>query len=347
MISPELYMRRALELARLGLGSVSPNPMVGCVIVYNDRIIGEGWHRKYGEAHAEVHAVNSVSDKSLLKHSTVYVTLEPCAHVGKTPPCADLLVQHQIKKVVVCNSDPNHLVAGKGFEKLRNAGIEVETGLLEAEGREVNKRFFLFMEKERPFIILKWAQTADGFIAKENYDSKWISHEHSRQLVHKWRAEEDAIVVGRNTVVHDNPQLNVREWSGRNPVRVILDRFLKLSETYHVLDRAQPTLVYNVMKHEEHENLTLVRVDEQAFLWHIMKDLHKRKIQSVIIEGGNHTLQSFIDQGLWDEIRVFTSPILFGEGIPAPHFHGNRIHHQNVIQDTLEIYRPLHGKSKH
>jgi diaminohydroxyphosphoribosylaminopyrimidine deaminase / 5-amino-6-(5-phosphoribosylamino)uracil reductase len=331
-------MRRALELAQLGRGTVSPNPMVGCVIVHKDVIIGEGWHKRYGEAHAEVNAVNEVSDSALLKESTVYVTLEPCSHVGKTPPCADLLIKHNVKKVVIGTLDTNPLVAGKGVEKLKAAGIEIVTGILEKESRAVNKRFFHSIEKERPYIILKWAETSDGFIAKENYDSKWISNDESRQLVHKWRSEEDAILVGRNTVVHDNPQLNVRDWSGRNPVRVVIDRFLKLSESYHVFDKTQPTILYNVLKHEDHPNLTLSRIDEQGFLWHLVKDLHKKKIQSVIIEGGAHTLHSFIDQGLWDEARIFKSPKAFGKGIMAPHLRGNLISSENVMGDTLRVY---------
>lgn len=345
MISDELYMRRALELAELGRGVASPNPMVGCVIVHNNKIIGEGWHKKYGEPHAEVNAVNAVEDKRLLSESFVYVTLEPCSHFGKTPPCADLLIKHNVKKVVICNVDTNPLVAGRGIEKLKQAGIEIVTGVCEKEGGELNKRFFQFIEKERPYIILKWAETADGFIAKENNDSKWISNEHSRQLVHKWRAEEDAILAGRNTVHHDNPQLNVRDWSGRNPLRIVIDRFLTLSDKLHVFDGSQPTLVYNVLKHEEHVNLTLVRIDEQGFLWHLVKDLYRRKIQSVIVEGGLFTLQQFIDQGLWDEARVFASSKIFGAGISAPVFKGNLISRESVFSDTLSIYQHEHAKS--
>jgi diaminohydroxyphosphoribosylaminopyrimidine deaminase/5-amino-6-(5-phosphoribosylamino)uracil reductase len=241
----EVFMRRALELALLGMGSVSPNPMVGCVIIHHDKIVGEGWHKQYGEAHAEVNAIATIADKSLLKECTVYVNLEPCSHFGKTPPCADLLIEHRVKKVVVANLDSNPLVASEGVKKLRTAGIEVITGILEKEGRELNKRFFTFMEKQRPYIMLKWAETSDGFIARENFDSKWISNEYSRQLVHKWRAENDAVLVGTKTAFHDNPELNVRDWSGRNPVRIVLDRFLRLSEKLHVFDRKQKTLCYN------------------------------------------------------------------------------------------------------
>ena len=340
-------MKRALELARLGHGHVSPNPLVGCVVVHQGVIIGEGWHKKYGEPHAEVNAIDSVQDKSLLKESTVYVNLEPCSHTGKTPPCADLLITHQVKKVVVSNLDSNPVVSGNGIKKLRSAGIEVVTGILENEGRELNKRFFTFMEKQRPYILLKWAETSDGFIAKENHDSKWISNEYSRQLVHKWRAEDDAVLVGSKTAVHDNPELNVRDWSGRNPVRIVLDRFLRLSDTLHLFDRSQKTLCYNVLKHEEHSNLTLVLVEERNFIQNVLVDLHKRKIQSVIVEGGTTILQLFIDAALWDEAKVFVADKSFGKGIKSPHLHGNLIGQESVFNDTLRTYHPLHGKSQH
>ena len=253
-------MRRALELAENGRGQVSPNPLVGCVIEHHGKIIGEGWHQKYGEAHAEVNAVNSVKDKSLLKEACVYVSLEPCAHFGKTPPCADLLVENQVKKVVICNTDPNPLVAGKGIVKLREAGIEVETGILEKEGLELNKRFFHYLEKKRPYIILKWAETADGFIARKNFDSKWISNTLSRKLVHKWRTEEDAILVGTNTALYDNPQLNARDWTGNNPVRIVIDRHLKLPADLHLFDEQIPTICYNLIKNRNSGNVTFVKV---------------------------------------------------------------------------------------
>lgn len=341
----ELYMKRAMELAVSGLGHVSPNPLVGCVIVHNHLIVGEGWHKKYGEAHAEVNAIESVTDKSILKDCTVYVNLEPCSHFGKTPPCADLLIKHQVKKVVVANLDTNPVVAGEGIKKLRAAGIEVITGILEKEGRELNKRFFKYMEQKRPYVILKWAETSDGFIARENYDSKWISNEYSRQLVHKWRAEEDAVLVGTKTVAHDNPELTVRDWTGRNPVRIVLDRFLRLSEKLHIFDRKHKTICYNVMKHEAHSNLLLVRLDEENFINRVMDDMVKQKIQSVIVEGGATTLQLFLDAGLWDEARIFVSDKGFGKGIRAPKIHGNLIAQESVFNDTLRIYHRIHGKS--
>jgi diaminohydroxyphosphoribosylaminopyrimidine deaminase/5-amino-6-(5-phosphoribosylamino)uracil reductase len=340
-------MRRTLELATLGRGSVSPNPLVGCVIVHNDLIIGEGWHKKYGEAHAEVNAVSEVKDHSLLQKSTVYVNLEPCSHVGKTPPCADMLIQREVKKVVIANLDSNPLVAGNGVKKLREAGIEVITGILEKEGRDLNKRFFTWMEKHRPYIILKWAETADGFIARENYNSKWVSNDHSRQLVHKWRSEEDAVLVGSKTVFNDNPQLNVRDWSGRDPVRLVIDRFLKLSEKLNVFDRAQKTICFNLLKHEEHRNLTLIRLEEDNFLNDLLKSLYDHKIQSVIVEGGSQTLNFFLSAGLWDEARVFVSPKTFEKGILAPRLHGNLTSEESVLEDIFRIYQPLHGKSQH
>ncbi|HOX82080.1 MAG TPA: bifunctional diaminohydroxyphosphoribosylaminopyrimidine deaminase/5-amino-6-(5-phosphoribosylamino)uracil reductase RibD [Chryseolinea sp.] len=336
----ELFMHRALELAALGRGMVSPNPMVGCVVVHNDHIIGEGFHRQYGGPHAEVNAIESVEDKSLLKESTLYVNLEPCSHEGKTPPCADLLIHHNVKKVVVSNLDSNPLVAGEGIKKLRTKGIKVITGVLEKEGREFNRRFFTYIEKQRPYIILKWAETADGFIARENFDSKWISNEHSRQLVHKWRTEEDAVLVGSKTTAHDNPKLNVRDWTGRNPTRIVIDRFLKLSDRLHLFDKSQKTICYNLIKHEEHPNLSLIRLDEENFLENMMRDLTKLKIQSIIIEGGAQTLSHFIETNLWDEARTFISQKTFTKGIQAPVLHGNLVSHESILNDTLKIYHP-------
>jgi diaminohydroxyphosphoribosylaminopyrimidine deaminase/5-amino-6-(5-phosphoribosylamino)uracil reductase len=335
----ELFMQRAMELATRGLGYVSPNPLVGCVIVHDGTIIGEGWHKKYGEAHAEVNAVNSVQHKSLLKDSTVYVNLEPCSHTGKTPPCADMLVREQVKKVIIANEDPNPLVAGKGITKLRAAGIPVITDMLAEKGRVLNKRFFTFMERRRPYIILKWAQTLDGFIAKEDFDSKWISGELSRQLVHKWRTEEDAVLVGARTAQYDNPQLTVRDWTGRNPVRVVLDRFLKLDDQLVLFDQQAKTFRYNVLKDEEQHNKLLIKVPEQNFLQEVIHNLYVQKIQSVIIEGGAQTLQAFIDLQLWDEARVFASPMMFKKGIRAPDLQGQVIARQTLAADELIVYK--------
>lgn len=331
----EFYMRRALELAELGRGHVSPNPMVGCVIVHNDRIIGEGWHKKYGGPHAEVNAVADVQQKELLPAATVYVTLEPCSHYGKTPPCASLLISHQVKKVVICNTDTNPLVGGQGIKLLREAGIEVETGLLEAEGRELNKRFFTFIEKERPYIILKWAQTTDGFVAREDYSSKWISNAFSRKLVHKWRAEEDAIMVGKNTALYDNPQLNVRAWSGRDPLRIVIDRNLQLPSTLHLFDGSQPTLCYNLHKNETHPNLEYVNINTtEEIVSAILHDLHRRKVQSLIVEGGSWLLNQFLKSELCDEARVFVSKKLFHKGIAAPAVNLLAAHSEDIAGDT-------------
>jgi diaminohydroxyphosphoribosylaminopyrimidine deaminase/5-amino-6-(5-phosphoribosylamino)uracil reductase len=340
MTQDEFYMLRALELARKGAGAVSPNPLVGCVIVCEDRIIGEGWHEKFGGPHAEVNAVQSVSQRELLREATLYVNLEPCSHTGKTPPCADLLIRESVKAVVVANVDPNPLVQGRGIEKLRAAGCEVRVGVLAGEGRELNKRFFTFFEKKRPYLILKWAQTRDGFIAHENYESKWISNEFSRQWVHQWRSVEDAILVGTKTAAHDNPQLSVREWSGRQPVRIVLDRFLRLPENLQLFDRTQATLCYNVLKHEEHPNLKLIRVDETNFLANVLDDLWHRQIQSVIIEGGAFTLQQFIDAGQWDEARIFEASLGFGKGIKAPALVGKQVYSTAQTGDLLRVWGP-------
>lgn len=336
----EIFMRRAMELAVLGAGRVSPNPMVGSVVVHDNNIIGEGWHQQYGGPHAEVNAINSVSDKTLLKQSTVYVTLEPCSHFGKTPPCADMLIGHAVKKVVVANVDSNPIVNGGGIHKLRAAGVEVVTGILEKSCRELNKRFFTFVEKKRPYVTLKWAETADGFIARKNFDSKWISGQFSRQLVHKMRSQEDAVLVGMRTAQYDNPQLSVRDWSGRNPIRIVIDRFLKLSDRLNLFDGNQKTLIYNVLKHEELKNFSLIRLDEHDFLTQLVHDLYKRNIQSVIIEGGAQTLQSFISAGLWDEACIFISPENFQEGIKAPSISGLVQTNVKIENDWLKILKP-------
>lgn len=339
MFLPEdsIYMQRALDLATRGHGRVSPNPMVGCVIVHAHRVIGEGWHQQYGGPHAEVHAVESVVNKELLCESTVYVTLEPCAHHGKTPPCADLLVRHAVKRVVIATLDSNPLVRGLGVARLKEAGTDVAVGLLEQQARHQNRRFFTFVEKQRPYIILKWAQTADRFIAKTTYESKWISNEYARQWVHRWRSEEDAILVGTKTAAHDNPQLNVRDWTGRQPVRVVLDRFLRLPPSLLLFDGSQPTLCYNVLKHEERENLVRLRLPEADFIQHVVRDLHVRKIMSVMVEGGAATLHGFIEQELWDEARIFSSTKTFGSGIQAPALSGRVESQQNVMGDILTV----------
>lgn len=333
------YMKRALELSEFCRGTTSPNPMVGCVIVHGDKVIGEGWTQPYGQAHAEVQAINNVSERSLLTEATAYVTLEPCAHYGKTPPCADLLINNRLKRVVIGTIDSNPAVGGKGVARLKGAGIEVEVGVLEAECRAMNIRFFTSIEKHRPYIILKWAQTADGFVAHENFSSKWISGPESRVLVHQWRAEEDAIMVGTNTAHYDNPRLDVRDWSGKNPVRIAIDKNLRLALDLNLFDGSQPTLVYNEEKDESHHHLDYIRASGDDYLSFILTDLHKRNIQSIIIEGGSTLLNSFLERNLWDEARVFTAEVNFVKGIKAPLCPLSVNSKTNIGTDVLEIYR--------
>jgi diaminohydroxyphosphoribosylaminopyrimidine deaminase/5-amino-6-(5-phosphoribosylamino)uracil reductase len=338
--STEAYMERAFELARLGMTGASPNPMVGCLIVHNDEIIGEGFHQVAGGPHAEVNAINDVENKELLKDATVYVTLEPCSHHGKTPPCADLLAKYQVKKVVIANVDPNPLVAGKGIDIMRKAGIEVETGIMVSEGLDLNKRFFKAIQQQIPYIILKWAQTADGFIARENFDSKWISNKYSRKLVHKWRAEEDSILIGKNTARYDNPSLNVRHWQGRNPLRIVLDHELELEPYLNVFDGAIPTICYNTQKSEVMDNLEFIQLPKSDFIQALVSDLHKREVRSILVEGGANTLNTFIESGIWDEARVFTAPECFGAGVKAPQlinavFDGK----EDIMGDSLAYFK--------
>lgn len=333
------YMQRALDLAIKGHGTVSPNPMVGCVIVHEGKIIGEGWHKIFGGPHAEVNAIDNVSDKALLSSSTAYVTLEPCAYHGKTPACANLLIAYQIKKVVIAAIDPNPKVSGKGIELLKDAGIEVHLGVLEGEATLLNRRFIINMQQQRPYVILKWAQTADGFIARENFDSKWISNQTSRRLVHKWRSEEDAILVGKNTVIHDNPSLTVRDWQGRNPVRIILDRQAELEGTYHIFDEEAETLVFNCQVNKKNESAEWIAIDESDFLPQMLHILFERDIGSLIIEGGSEVLSSIIHAGLWDEARIFVSDKEFGAGILAPQIKGEVFEEQNIDNDRLQFIR--------
>ena len=335
----ELFMHRCIELALQGSGKVAPNPMVGCVIVYDGKIIGEGYHQKFGEAHAEVNAINSVSDKSLLEKSVLYVNLEPCSHFGKTPPCADLIIQHKIPHVVIGCTDSNEKVKGKGIEKLKAAGINVEINVLEKECRELNKRFFCFHEKHRPYIILKWAQSADGFIGKRNTQQPIkISNDYSHTLSHKWRSEESAIMVGTNTALLDNPQLNVRHWQGENPLRILLDSKLKVKPDANIFSPEQNTLIYNSVKKATEKNKTFVKLDfNKNVVEQIANDLYKRQILSVIVEGGAILLKSFIKNNFWDEARVFTSSHKLTDGIAAPLLNQNATTTENVSGDELKI----------
>jgi diaminohydroxyphosphoribosylaminopyrimidine deaminase / 5-amino-6-(5-phosphoribosylamino)uracil reductase len=318
-------MQRALDLASLGLGSVSPNPLVGAVVVYEGKVIGEGWHKKFGEPHAEVEAINSVQQPELLSESALYVTLEPCSHHGKTPPCADFIISKKIKKVVVAMTDPNPLVAGRGIEKLRQAGVEVEIGLLEDEARTLNKRFLTYFEKNRPYVILKWAQTSDGFIApslQARKEGKQISNSLSQQLVHKWRSVEDAIMLGMNTLVHDNPQLNVRLWeTSKQPLRVTLDEKGAFSGNYHFFDGTQNSIVFNYLKEENGDGIKYAKLNrEKNSIEQILSRLRKEGVGSILVEGGTKLLEKFLEANLWDEARVCTSPKTFGKGIAAPFF---------------------------
>lgn len=320
----EKYISRCIVIAKNGLGTTAPNPMVGCVIVYNSTIIGEGFTSPYGGAHAEVNAINSVKDKSILKEATLYVTLEPCSHFGKTPPCSNLIIEHGIPNIVIGCLDDNEKVAGKGIAKLKAADCNVTVGVLEKECKEHHKRFFTFHNKKRPYIILKWAETIDGFITplhKKEKQPVWITNTYSRQLVHKWRAEEQAILVGLNTVMEDNPSLTTRDWDGKNPIRIVLDKHYKLSKKFKVFDNKAKTLIINDNSAEG-----------------ICNKLHEANINSVIIEGGAKTLQMFIDAGLWDEARVFIGKNTFKEGIKAPVFTGNLISEKQILVDTLKIY---------
>ena len=327
----EKYINRCLQIAKNGLGTTRPNPMVGAVIVYNEKIIGEGFTSPYGQAHAEVNAINAVKDKSLLSQSTIYVTLEPCSHYGKTPPCSDLIIDNKIPNVVIGCIDDNPEVAGKGIQKLRDAGCNVIVGVLEKDCKTHLKRFFTFHNKKRPYIILKWAETKDGFIAPQTKDEQkpvWITNIYSRQLVHKWRAEEQAILVGTNTVIEDNPSLTVRDWYGNNPIRIVLDRNSKLDTSFSVFNKQAETL-----------RISEKDIDfEKPIAHQIGSFLHSKHINSVIIEGGSKTLQTFTEEDIWDEARVFTGDSEFKSGVKAPNFKRNLISETKIKTDTLRIY---------
>lgn len=321
-------MERCLELARRGMGHVSPNPLVGAVIVHNGAIIGEGFHRELGKAHAEVHAIESVSDKELLKDATLYVNLEPCAHHGKTPPCAPLVVSHGIPRVVIANVDPFDQVNGRGIELMRQSGTEVVMGVLEDRGREVNRRFFTFHEKKRPYIILKWAQSQDGFMdsnrAKPEEGPAKITNEEMDIITHQWRTEEDAILVGARTVLMDNPNLTVRHVHGRNPLRILLDPEDLVSGAYNIFNHEAPTLVFSNGRSKN--NLEYIHPRNHDLLTHLMEEAYRRGIGSILVEGGSYTHRQFIQAGLWDELRIITHNDLFlHQGIQAPAVPEGRI----------------------
>ena len=328
MKTHDTYIKRCIELAKNGLGTTYPNPLVGSLIVYNDEIIGEGWHRKSGEPHAEVNAINSVKDKSLLSKSTIYVSLEPCSHFGKTPPCCDLIIANKIPNVVIGTIDPFAKVAGTGIKKLIEAGKNVTVGILEDECNELNKRFFTFHNKKRPYIILKWAESQDGFIApltKEIKEPVWITNEFSRQLVHKWRSKEQAILVGTNTVIEDNPSLTTRDWFGNHPIRIVLDQNNRISKESYIFDNQVKSITITKENINFNNNIALEITD---FLFN-------KGIQSVIIEGGRQTLQTFIDANIWDEAQVFRGEIYFKSGTKAPTISVENSTKEKILNDEL------------
>lgn len=345
MSEHEKYMHRCIQLAKNGLGTTYPNPLVGSVIVYNDEIIGEGWHRKAGEPHAEVNAINSVKDPTLLSQSTIYVSLEPCSHYGKTPPCSDLIIEKNIPNIVIGTIDPFAKVSGNGIQKLKDAGREVTVGVLEKECAELNQRFFTFHTKKRPYIILKWAESADGFIAPKHKEIKqpiWLSNMYSRQLVHKWRSEEQAILVGTQTVLDDNPRLDVRDWKGQNPTRLVLDRQGKIGLDCRIYEGQTKTIVFTEEKKLAIDQCIFENVIfGNRLVFEMMEIAYKHNIQSVIIEGGKQTLQSFIDASLWDEARIFKTEVTLNEGTKSPEIKGKTQSVLAILEDKLLIVNNL------
>lgn len=343
----EHFMLRSIELAERGAGKVAPNPLVGSVIVHQNKIIGEGFHHRFGEAHAEVNAIGSVKNLSLLQDSTLYVTLEPCCHHGKTPPCTDLIIQHKIPRVVIGTVDPYEKVSGKGIQQLRDAGVDVQVGILEKETQWLNRRFFTFVQKKRPYLILKWAESADHFLApdasamsSEAFNEKrHITGFIVQKLVHRWRSMEDAILVGTNTILSDNPSLNVRAWEGRNPLRIAIDRLLRIPVTAKIYDQSQPTLIFNQEKEESAENLRFAKIDFEQKAWpQMLHYLVELGIQSLIVEGGAYTLNELIAQNYWDEIQVFTTPKFLLSGVEAPRVSRPYISETEMDNSRLRVY---------
>ena len=346
----EMYMQRCLQLAKQGVGYVAPNPMVGAVLVYEARIIGEGYHKKYGEAHAEVNCIASVKedDKLLIEKSILYVSLEPCAHYGKTPPCSDLIIRNKIPKVIIGCRDPFKEVNGKGIEKLLSAGADVVTGILEKDCKELNKRFFTFHTKKRPYIILKWAQTADKKIAAYGNERLIISNILTNRLVHKWRSEEAAILVGTNTAIADDPVLTNRLWSGKNPVRLVIDKDLKVPANANIYNEEAATIVFNFHKTTIDTRSALInktyfyKIDgNKTLINQIMEACYTLNIQSVLVEGGAKLLQLFLNEKLHDEIRVITNEtMVINDGLNAPVFNGiNKLHSEFIETDRIEVFR--------
>ncbi len=352
----ESYMYRCLQLAKLGAGNVAPNPMVGAVLVHQSRIIGEGYHEQYGKPHAEVNCISAVhkNDSSFIPLSTLYVSLEPCSHYGKTPPCADLIISKKIPRVVIGSTDPYPEVSGKGIDKLKKAGIEVTTNILEKECSELNKRFFTFHKKHQPYVVLKWAQSVNGKMARADKARFNISNEFSRRLVHKWRSEEASILVGTNTALHDDPELTTRFWQGANPIRLVVDMDLKLPQSLKLFNKGTPTIIFNSKRHtldniEFHsrhpfgkEALAYYQVTvEVDLVQQIIHALYQLKVQSILVEGGARLLQSFIEEGYWDEIRLITNKELrMEDGIGSPTFNGQMVEEVELFTDRIEIFKP-------
>ncbi|HLP92535.1 MAG TPA: bifunctional diaminohydroxyphosphoribosylaminopyrimidine deaminase/5-amino-6-(5-phosphoribosylamino)uracil reductase RibD [Saprospiraceae bacterium] len=329
----EQYMSRCLDLAKLGRGLVSPNPLVGAVLVYENRIIGEGWHQRYGEAHAEVHCLQSVQtqDRHLIPAATLYCNLEPCAHFGKTPPCADLIIQHRIPRVVIANTDPNPLVAGSGINRMLAAGIEVQTGILDKQGAQLNRAFFTWIGQKRPYIILKWAQSADGYMGKLG-ERTVISGPVTQRLVHRWRTETDAIMVGTHTALIDNPRLDNRFYPGKAPLRIAIDRYERLPETAHLMDDSQDTWIIGQKEAQAGQNTRWLDGGQYVALSWLLNELYRHQKASLLVEGGAQLLQQFIDQGIWDEIRLIESACRLESGVKSPLVPGAAI-----LKETIEL----------
>ena len=335
----ELYIQRCFELARLGTGKVSPNPMVGAVLVYEGKIIGEGWHKAFGQAHAEVNCFESVraEDRKLVPQSTLYCSLEPCSHFGKTPPCVDLILAQKAPRVVVANTDPNPLVAGKGLAKLREAGVEVIYGVLAEEGAWLNRVFFTWISKKRPYIILKWARSVDGFLGRKGERTP-VSNPLAQRMVHRWRAESDAILVGAVTAKIDDPQLDVRHYFGKNPMRVLLDGKGTTPIERHLLSDEKPTLVFGPYRPGLSIQKTFVPCENQAPMTNVIEILAQKNLASLLVEGGATVLQQFIQQGLWDEIRIIVSPHPLKDGIEAPQVPAGAVLREQYLLGTDMVY---------
>jgi diaminohydroxyphosphoribosylaminopyrimidine deaminase / 5-amino-6-(5-phosphoribosylamino)uracil reductase len=344
MINDDIYMHRCLHLAQMGAGVVAPNPMVGAVLVFNNRIIGEGYHKKFGEPHAEVNCINSVKkkDQNFISKATLYVSLEPCAHYGKTPPCTDLIIQHKIPKVVIGCRDPFIQVDGRGIQKLHDADVHVVVNVLEQECLEINKRFFVFYTQHRPFVILKWAKTANGRIASADTKRLYITGDVTNRLVHKWRGEEASILAGTNTILLDNPELTSRLWPGPSPIRLILDMDLEVPASHKIFNREVKTVIFNTKKHQDNENILFYQVtNDVSIVQQVINALYQLKIQSVLVEGGARLLQSFVDEGMWDEARIITNNKLrIKEGLKAPELkYEQKIGEENYFSDTIEYFK--------